>query len=205
MSTSRAASEKRAACAECQAGVCYSHSANDSRIDGEDSRDQPERGDPSRDLPAGAVAVDLSASGGPAPVDAAPTAKGVRPVFSPGPVAAPIVVIVTGSRRDDVDPYTVHRELDAIKEPIRLLVQGGAPGVDKIARDWAFNRGIPVATHEARWKELGQAAGPRRNLEILDGHPDGYVFAFPGPRSRGTWGTVKGARERKMPVKVVGD
>lgn len=63
---------------------------------------------------------------------------------------------------------------------ITLLIEGGAAGADKIAREWAVKNGIEVKTFPANWDALGRRAGPVRNQQMIDeGKPQGVV-AFPG-------------------------
>jgi hypothetical protein len=77
------------------------------------------------------------------------------------------------------------------KRPITLLIEGGAPGADSMARAWATKRGIRVETEHADWKKHGKAAGPIRNeLMLTKWAPDGVV-AFPG--GKGTAGMIEKA------------
>jgi hypothetical protein len=53
-------------------------------------------------------------------------------------------------------------------------------GADKMAREFAEWKGIPVKTFAAEWGKYGRLAGPRRNQQMLDeGKPD-LVVAFAG-------------------------
>lgn len=62
------------------------------------------------------------------------------------------------------------------------IIQGGADGADRCARDWASGSGHRCRTFEADWKAYGKGAGPMRNQRMLDeGRPD-LVVAFPGGR-----------------------
>jgi hypothetical protein len=82
-----------------------------------------------------------------------------------------------------------------------IVVEGGAPGADKIAREEAIKRGLHTATVRAHWGRLGAAAGPARNAAMLLLKPD-VVFAFPFDDSRGTWGMVQLARDAGIEVRV---
>jgi hypothetical protein len=76
----------------------------------------------------------------------------------------------------------VRRALDVLhaRKPITLIIEGGALGADRLAREWAEVSGVSVQTFEAEWKRFGRRAGPLRNKRMLDeGRPDGVV-AFPG-------------------------
>ena len=60
------------------------------------------------------------------------------------------------------------------------LMQGGAAGVDALARDWAATHPeIERYVCHADWKVHGRAAGPIRNARMLEWKPD-MVVAFAG-------------------------
>ena len=80
------------------------------------------------------------------------------------------------------------------------IIEGGAKGADRQAREWALANGLDVQTFDADWHAHGRAAGPIRNARMLDeGQPD-LVVAFPG--GRGTANMVRQARERGITVYV---
>ena len=107
-------------------------------------------------------------------------------------------VLVTGSR-DWTFPEVIHGVLDYL--PVTHIVHGYARGADRIARDWAFARGIPASGHPADWAHDGLAAGPRRNQRMLDLHPDiDLVLAFPLDWSIGTRDMIRRARRKGVPV-----
>lgn len=90
-------------------------------------------------------------------------------------------VLVCGGR-DYANLSAVHHALTALhtKRGITALIEGGAAGADRLAREWAKRNHIPVETFEADWKADGKRAGPWRNYRMIrDGKPDGVV-AFPG-------------------------
>lgn len=60
---------------------------------------------------------------------------------------------------------------------------GDATGADALAAAWAEGRAISFAVFAADWS-LGRAAGPARNLRMLNETKPDFVIAFPG--SRGT-------------------
>ena len=60
------------------------------------------------------------------------------------------------------------------------LIQGGAPGADLLAKEWARTKpGIKRYECKAEWQLYGAAAGRRRNARMLEWKPD-LVVAFPG-------------------------
>jgi hypothetical protein len=91
-------------------------------------------------------------------------------------------VLVCGGR-DFSDRALVFSELDkhsADWGPFEVVINGGATGADRWAREWAEARGILIVTFLADWKKFGPPAGPIRNQRMIDeGKPD-LVIAFPG-------------------------
>jgi hypothetical protein len=103
-------------------------------------------------------------------------------------------VLVCGGRNFN-DAMTLGSWLGGIHKnngPITLLIQGGAPGADFMASEFAKWMGIPVQTFPADWDRYGKSAGPRRNKQMLDeGKPD-LVVAFEG--GKGTANMVEQAK-----------
>lgn len=100
---------------------------------------------------------------------------------------------------------TLKAEIEKLhaEKPITLLIEGGAKGADRLAREWAKQAGIPVQTFEADWTTYGKGAGPIRNEQMLrEGKPD-FVLAFPTADSVGTWHMIGIANMAKVPTKVV--
>jgi len=109
-----------------------------------------------------------------------------------------MILLVCGGR-DYADAKTAFATLDAehAKNPISLLIEGGARGADNLAREWAQQRGIEDQTFMADWKQFGRSAGPRRNQQMIEAKPD-MVIAFPG--GGGTADMVKRAKKARVPV-----
>lgn len=63
--------------------------------------------------------------------------------------------------------------------PIRLLMEGGAPGADELCRKWADANKVPGITIDAIWERRGKPAGPRRNRGMARAKPD-LAIMFPG-------------------------
>ena len=99
-------------------------------------------------------------------------------------------VIVTGGR-DYIDWDKIKSVLD-FHQP-DMVIQGGASGADKLAKEWAKLNLKDFVTIEADWQKHGRAAGPIRNRLMLDSYPDAFVIAFPG--GRGTADCVRTANE----------
>ena len=114
-------------------------------------------------------------------------------------------IMVTGSRHH-TDGDLIWGTLDDIVDGFAgsnhvCLIEGGAPGADRIARLWAQARFFEVQTFMADWNKHGKAAGPIRNQQMVDQKPD-YVAAFPLPDSRGTWDAIRRAESAGIPVRI---
>jgi hypothetical protein len=138
------------------------------------------------------------------------------------------ILIVTGTRGPPAGAEAIirvaledwHRENPAA---IHVLEEGGAAGVDEIARHWAHGTlsrsdvRVFWRRHKADWDrfstiDVRNLAGPVRNEQMVQWAlvekrmvPDTDVsfLAFPGPESRGTWDCVNRCKREGIPVKVV--
>ncbi len=88
-------------------------------------------------------------------------------------------LVVTGGRNFDNREF-LFATLDGHAEHhFTLLIHGDARGADRLAGEWARERGIEVLACPADWKRYGRGAGPKRNRQMLVENPD-LVVAFPG-------------------------
>lgn len=107
-------------------------------------------------------------------------------------------VLVCGGRTFN-DANLVNVTLNLLNP--RVLINGGAPGADRLARMWAGYRCIPTFTFPADWERKGRSAGPLRNQAMIDiGKPD-LVIAFAG--GSGTADMVRRARKAGIEVREV--
>lgn len=83
---------------------------------------------------------------------------------------------------------------------ITSVLEGGAPGVDRLGREWATESCLPVLTVPADWVQHGKAAGPRRNAKMAE-LADALIAVWDG-RSRGTKDMIDRARARGLKVFV---
>ena len=100
-------------------------------------------------------------------------------------------VIVCGGR--DFDDVALLRDsMESLLLPKKsLVIIGGCRGADKLAAEWARDRGYHEVVVPANWERYGNFAGPVRNAAMLKLEPD-LVVAFPG--GKGTANMVKQAR-----------
>jgi len=114
-------------------------------------------------------------------------------------------VVFTGSRNwDQIEPVTVVLASlqDAYGDDLWVYV-GDARGLDAVVREECSRLGIGFSVFVAQWGEFGKMAGPMRNRAMLDAAaPVAVLHAFPMGGSRGTWGCVREAKERGVPVVV---
>lgn len=103
-------------------------------------------------------------------------------------------VLVCGGRNyDDVARLSAVLNKLHSEAGVDKIIEGGANGADRLARQWAYAQDVSCDTYEADWENQGAFAGPARNKRMLDeGKPD-LVIAFPG--GRGTADMVKKARK----------
>lgn len=80
-----------------------------------------------------------------------------------------------------------------------LIIEGGARGADKLARQWAEKNGVERHTFYANWDRDGKAAGPIRNQRMLEVGKPALVIAFPG--GRGTEDMICRAENAGVPVR----
>jgi YspA, cpYpsA-related SLOG family len=112
-------------------------------------------------------------------------------------VSAAPVVLFCGSR-EWTDRDRIRRDLESLSER-SVVIEGGARGADRIAREEAHRLGLHVATVPALWDHYGRSAGFRRNEAMARLEPD-FVHAYPlgGP---GTAQMIELAEAECIPVR----
>lgn len=90
-------------------------------------------------------------------------------------------VLVYGGR-DYQDAQKVHEALGKLNKRLGdfLLIQGGATGADRLARDFGILYGFPTVTMHAAWDFYRKAAGLIRNKWMADYLEPTYAVQFPG-------------------------
>lgn len=148
-----------------------------------------------------------SPSGGRA--DAFRSPRPLQPTKRPRQPLRPFRAIVTGSR-EWATPKTVWTALDTLavehpRWPLTVVHDACPTGADQHAAVWARKAqaagwNVREEPHPARWGELGKAAGPTRNGEMVAAGAD-VVLAFLRPGSRGTADCVRKAKAAGIPVR----
>jgi YspA, cpYpsA-related SLOG family len=113
-------------------------------------------------------------------------------------------ILVCGSRTwSDIE--AIRTVLDTRPDTGVVLIHGGARGADRLAGQYAAERGWPVESYPADWNRHGKAAGFIRNQRMIDEGRSTEVVAFtdkPLHESRGTADMVRRSRRSGIPVFV---
>ena len=110
-------------------------------------------------------------------------------------------VIVAGSRNYIYKDF-VYEKLDEILKEYKhvVIVEGGARGVDYLAKQYAIDRSIPYKEFKANWSLFGRSAGVLRNQEMAK-YSDVLIAFYNG--SRGTANMIKEAKKRNLKIHIV--
>ena len=93
---------------------------------------------------------------------------------------------------------TLNLVRSAINRPL-IVIEGEQRGVDRLAREWAEERGLDVRGFPADWNKYGKRAGFIRNSQMLKEGKPHAVIAFPG--GVGTKMMIAIARKEGIPVR----
>lgn len=90
--------------------------------------------------------------------------------------------MLTYGGRDYADATTLAAVLASLRTSFGdfVLINGGARGADRLAKEWGHAQGLPVITMDAAWTALGKRAGFVRNQWMLDHATPTYAVEFPG-------------------------
>ena len=111
-----------------------------------------------------------------------------------------IRLLVCGSR-DWTDRDAIRKEILALSPSV--VIEGGARGADRIAKEIAIELKIDVMEYPAEWNKYGKGAGPIRNQQMLDEAHPSLVLAFPLPDSKGTWDMIRRAQDAGIEVRII--
>lgn len=102
---------------------------------------------------------------------------------------------VVGSRSLKVDCLEKY-----LPENTKVVVSGGAIGIDTCAKNWAINNKITLREFLPEYTKYGITAPLRRNVTIVKNSD--LVIAFWDRKSRGTVFTLKKCAELGVPYKI---
>jgi hypothetical protein len=112
-----------------------------------------------------------------------------------------MMLMVTGSRSWDlVKPIQTHLKWFTRGANEVTLLEGGAEGADRIARNYALSQGWEVITFLPKYELHGKSATHVRNQKMVDMLPD-LVLAYSRNRSSGTYSTIEKAFKARLLVR----
>lgn len=80
------------------------------------------------------------------------------------------------------------------------IVSGGAAGVDTCAEIFAKKYNKKITVLKPDWNKHGRKAGILRNTDIVE--KSTHLIAFPSEKSKGTFDTIRKARNKNISVTV---
>ena len=84
------------------------------------------------------------------------------------------------------------------------IIHGGANGVDSAASDWCLGvDSVEEIIYHPNWDKYGKAAGPMRNIQMLDLETPNLVLAFWDGISKGTKQMIDYAESKGYGVNVI--
>lgn len=117
------------------------------------------------------------------------------------------VFVTVAGPRDYTNKKFVDEMLEEIlsdilaKEVLPIhIVEGGAYGVDSLAKLYALQNELPYTEVKADWDKYGRSAGPRRNQKMAE-MSDYCIVFFKG--SRGSASMIAEALKQNVPVYVI--
>lgn len=90
--------------------------------------------------------------------------------------------------------------LEGWEQTPECIISGGAKGADELAEKYAVERNYPLKVYHANWFIHGNAAGPKRNTQIVKECT--HMIAFPTSDSKGTGDSIRKAQSAEKTVYV---
>lgn len=114
-------------------------------------------------------------------------------------------MLITGSRNyadrdtllDAIEYYLGETYIEDV-----IIIEGGARGADRIAREHALDMGYVVETYPVNWEKYGKKAGVIRNQEMVDNGAD-ICLAFPLEDSIGTYDCIRRAKNAGIKTIII--
>ena len=106
-----------------------------------------------------------------------------------------LIKIMDELLRDYIQPPNTIQVRD---KALFSIATGGATGADTLAERWARMRGIKCKTYLPDWNRYGDAAGPKRNIKMIDTFAPDLLVAFKG--GFGTASSIKHAKSKGIKV-----
>lgn len=106
--------------------------------------------------------------------------------------------IVVAGPRSFRNHQAVYEVLNHVVQHSDLVIQGGARGVDTIAKTWARTHGVVCRQFDAQWEQFGRFAGPERNGRMA--READALIAFWDGESPGTGDMIRQMQVLHKPI-----
>ena len=83
------------------------------------------------------------------------------------------------------------------------IVEGGATGIDSLAKSYAISKNFKYKEFPADWNKYGRAAGPIRNKQMAEYSDILIAFRYVDNPSRGTENMINQAKENNLKIITV--
>ena len=104
---------------------------------------------------------------------------------------------LTKNQREDNNHLEI-KNLESIE-----IVEGGATGIDFLAKSYAISKNIKRKEFPADWDKHGRAAGPIRNKQMAEYSDILIAFRYVDNPSRGTENMIRQAKENNLKIIIV--
>nr|DAS94925.1 MAG TPA: Protein of unknown function (DUF2493) [Caudoviricetes sp.] len=115
-----------------------------------------------------------------------------------------IKLLIAGSQSfTDYERFKVYvnKFIQGLDKKEITIIEGGAKGTDRMAREFAIENNIPYITMEADWDTHGKAAGMIRNRQM--GEKATHAILFWDGESPGTRNMISICEELNVTLRIV--
>ena len=125
-------------------------------------------------------------------------------------VSIPYTILITGSRKwkdtGIIRKLIISAQSKHPNKKVRFIFGDCKGGADQIAYGFCLSYGVDYRRFVAHWDKLGKKAGPIRNQEMVEYHPDeAYAFREPGALNTGTDGCIDLCVKHGVKVTIIGE
>ncbi len=112
-------------------------------------------------------------------------------------------VIISGSRMlGGLETELINKAVSLSGFQIAQVVSGGCRGIDKLGETWAKTKNIPIERFDADWENLGNVAGPIRNVEMAKYADAAIIIMSLAHENKGSWNMLKVASRKLLHVRA---
>ena len=118
-------------------------------------------------------------------------------------------VIIAGPRDIKITDYKKERYFDKLKKICATyqtkieIVEGGAKGIDALAKEFAKYYNLSLREFPADWNQYGKSAGPIRNKQMAEYADVLIAFRYKSNPSKGTENMIKTAMNLGLDIHII--